>query len=122
VETQEPDRIIDSLKYLLIPCAKCEVGKTTLIAFNPVDEFVNFGETHIKISKPTSGKVEALGGGDGRAERLQSVQAQRWRDFLTASLTQQDQIRFAMANHLARIVYRKLRCRQSYIKKAVHEI
>ena len=52
-------RLIHSLKDLLIPCAKCEVRETTPIAFNPMDEFVNFDDPHIKVAKPASGKIEA---------------------------------------------------------------
>jgi hypothetical protein len=43
----------------LIPCAKCEVRETTPMAFNPLDEFVDFDDSHIKIAKPTSGNIEA---------------------------------------------------------------
>src|SRR5215813_3056512 len=43
-------RLIHSLKDLLIPCAKREIRETSAVAFDPVDEFVNFDDPHIKIA------------------------------------------------------------------------
>jgi hypothetical protein len=54
-----PQRLIYSLKDLLIPCAKCEVRETTPVAMNPMDEFVDFNHSHVKMAKPISGKIEA---------------------------------------------------------------
>ena len=54
-----PGRLVHSVKDLLIPGAKCEVRETTPIAFNPMDKLVNFDDSHIKIAKPASGKIEA---------------------------------------------------------------